>query len=351
MKTKGIILGILVFFIFSCSKDNSTGPGGGGTAALIGWCAGGVNQGYGVILYTSDGGNHWTRQGDSTLMSDVIYNSVRAIDSLNAWAVGSATQGYGSIFRTTDGGNSWLRQGNPNTIPNQGLLGMDVINTNTAWVVGSQGTVLLTTDGGNSWDNRSDTVYSQYDFSDILVFGSYIWIVGGTSNSGLIIHSTDEGATWTSQGDTSFTNQYQLITISGIDAGTAWTVGHGSSILFTADSGNTWQDQLPLPHDYLDANGICAIDAHNAWCVMDNDRIFKTTDQGQNWNPQTSPSHGYYLLRICALDQNTAWLAGSELNYPFKGLIMHTTDGGQNWIIQDSLSSILWDVSFVNSYH
>ena len=75
-------------------------------------------------------------------------------------------------------------------------------------------------------------------------------------------------------------------------------------------------------------------------------------DNGQTWTQQVSNASGYYLLRVCALDENTAWISGYTLYPPTIGIILHTIDGGQTWNEQDyGLDSGLWDIHFVDSYH
>ncbi len=50
---------------------------------------------------------------------------------------------------------------------------------------------------------------------------------------------------------------------------------------------------------------------------------------------------GYYLLRICALDENTTWIAGTAQNIPFNGIFQHTTDSGQTWNEQHYIKCVL----------
>ncbi len=85
---------------------------------------------------------------------------------------------------------------------------------------------------------------------------------------------------------------------------------------------------------------------------MDYGNIYLTEDNGQNWTQQESNADGYYMLRVCAIDENKAWISGFSAYPPNNGIILCTTDGGQTWNEQDyGLDSGLWDISFVNSYH
>ncbi len=83
---------------------------------------------------------------------------------------------------------------------------------------------------------------------------------------------------------------------------------------------------------------------------MDYGKIYLTEDGGNNSTQQSVPREagGYYLLRTCATDQNTAWTVGLGVG---DGIILHTSDG-TTWSSQTAPAN--WgftDVSFVDSYH
>ncbi len=343
-----IVTIIVLMLLVSCSRDSSTNPVNPPSMSYIGWVVGVNQDGYGIILYTSDGGNHWIRQGDTSMIPDVSLQAVVAVDSLNVWAVGGSDQGYGTIINSSDGGNSWNRMG-AGVIPDIELSGLDVYQ-NFIWAVGAQGTIVSSSDNGLTWENFTDTSFANYDLSGVSVIDDQnIWICGGSFSYGLILRSTDGGQNWVQQGDTSSLINYTLITIDAFNSDIAWVVGHANSIYFTSDGGSTWIDKSPGGgHGLWDANGVCVLDQDRAWVVMDYDMIYYTNDQGQNWGQQNSPSSGYYLLRIMAIDNNHAWITGSEFNSPFGGIIMNTTNGGHSWNIQNHpTDTSLWSISFV----
>ena len=81
---------------------------------------------------------------------------------------------------------------------------------------------------------------------------------------------------------------------------------------------------------------------------MDYGQLFLTEDGGNSWTQQSVPdiAGGYYLVRTCAADQNTAWTAGQGVS---DGIIIHTTDG-TTWLLQTvPTNEGFSDVSLVDS--
>src|SRR6056297_3967611 len=110
MKKIGLSNLFLLIFIFTlfctaCSED-STGPD---ETSKTGWAIGDPESGYATILHTVDGGQNWTRQGDSLSVPNVSLHAVQALDKHNAWIVGPQADGYASVLRTANGGEDWQR--------------------------------------------------------------------------------------------------------------------------------------------------------------------------------------------------------------------------------------------------
>jgi len=176
------IIYILIFFVsflfFNCSKD-TTGPSNG-DGPQIGWAVGEPSGGYGRILHTTDGGETWTRHGDSTAMANINLGGVFAMDSLTAWVVGGGFQS-GAIFKTTDGGNTWIDQTQKGKIDVE-LGEIYALDENTAWVVGEEGKTFYTIDAGNTWTVK-ETGLDSAQLSSVVAFDAQnIWVCGGSSH-------------------------------------------------------------------------------------------------------------------------------------------------------------------------
>jgi photosystem II stability/assembly factor-like uncharacterized protein len=326
----------------------------------VGWVAGNsLGDGYGVILHTTEGGKNWVRQGYPGEIPDVNLVTVSAIDACNAWVVGASSDGYGVILRTKDGGRSWVRQGDTSQIPDVGISAIHAINKYIAWAAGDDGVILRTIDGGRTWRRQAQGMALGYHLSGVYASDAWhVWVSGGNTPPcpndicNIILHSTDGGRTWERQ-----TYEYKpdegpgyLISVHGLNARTAWTVGNGT-VLQTTDGGETWQNKNPYGiGGFYDWNGVFAVNENAVWFARDNDGIYKY--DGSQWH-QYSPSSthtGSHLVRVSAIDPERVWMVGQSYREPNSGVILHTDNGGEDWEVQDpGIGTGFWGVSFVKS--
>ena len=322
-------------------------------STAIGWVVGFMKDTNVTLLHTTDGGGSWTRQGLSDDFPKVSLESVAAIDDCNAWVVGDSSDGYGVIMRTTDGGQSWVRQGQDPLIPDVSLFGVYAVNSQTAWVVGDEGVILHTINGGQDWTQQGQDTAPQVMLTGVYAAnGCKVWVVGYMdSGYGTILYSDNGGQGWHRQvytPDPGIVEPY-LITCHGYEDQTIWAVGRGNSLRSTDDQ--TWADHSPGGGiGTYDLNGIQALDADTAWMVADSNGIYRY--DGSQWNQQTAPlQEYYYLLRISAMNSQSAWIIGQDHNYLDRGgVILHTSDGGQNWVVQDpGINAPYAGVSFLDT--
>ncbi|RJP32846.1 MAG: hypothetical protein C4536_05430 [Actinobacteria bacterium] len=128
-----------------------------------------------------------------------------------------------------------------------------------------------------------------------------------------------------------------LISLSAVDADTAWAVGN-NSIWKTSDGGATWTPQVSK-NSYNWS--VCAVNASHAWAMggIDDvmyDNVEKTADGGLNWVRQdTRLAARAYIVDIAALDVNTIWAVGSGET------IIRTNNGGWTWALQNYITPIM----------
>ena len=344
------VINIMAFLLIliSCSGSDSTGPSS--ASEVHGWIVGEAPSSGLTILNTKDGIS-WTSQGDSLDFEGTGLESVVAIDSLNAWAAGGLDDGWGVVIRTTDGGVSWERMGNQSYFPKPTMC-IDALSPDVACVVGVDNTIMRTSDGGATWQDISDPSFDGNFFQGIhMEDASRIWVCGGTELAGKIIHTRNGGASWVSQAD-SLIQEYPMITITGWDESNLWAVGHGYTVLRTTDGGNNWSLAVPdsAQVNNNDANGIALTGADEAWVALDYGNIWRTTDGGTSWDELDLPSElqGYFYLRVCALDGNTVWMTGRSPYGTPEGIVIHTQDGGTSWSrLDDGSYNGLWGISLV----
>ena len=89
----------------------------------------------GMVAYTTDGGQTWTRVDADTgkFLLDVAF-----VDAQEGWAVGS----FGQTMHSTDGGRTWTPEP---SVTDSTLRAITFSDPNTAWAVGENGTILKLT--------------------------------------------------------------------------------------------------------------------------------------------------------------------------------------------------------------
>lgn len=108
--------------------------------SMTGYCAG-----YGAILKTTDGGQHWA----FTAAKNDFFKAMAWKNAMEGVAVGYE----GSIVRTTDGGANWSVIRNGNDLTKKKIHFLDIARNDAATLlaVGEKGTVFASTDDGEHW--------------------------------------------------------------------------------------------------------------------------------------------------------------------------------------------------------
>lgn len=121
--------------------------------------------------------------------------------------------------------------------------------------------------------------------------------------------------------------------VSAVSDHVAWASGAGSTVLRTADGGQTWQ-KLTVTSDELDFRDIDAIDAQMAYVLSVGNgpasRIYKTTDAGKTWTMQFKNEDSKAFLDAMSFwDANHGIVFGDSVDGQL--YIMTTNDGGRVW--------------------
>lgn len=275
---------------------------------LHGWAVGNG----GLVLTTADGGRTWTRALNDAHLSD-LYSVTLSPDGQQGWIVGAG----GAILATADGGVSWAAQtgGMDNVLyslafSEDGLRG---------WGVGANGLILATFDGGDSWSRQNSGVDEQLNAVASSPDGAKGWIVG---RSGTILLTDDGGSTWSRQ-DSGVGGTLNAIHFSD-DMRRGWVVGNAGTILGTEDGGKTWVRQQNRGGGTLTAVTFMK-DGQQGWAVGAPGRTLLTTDGGKSWLTQASPVEGGLHSVVFSSDGQQGWAVGED------GVTLRTQDGGRQW--------------------
>lgn len=109
-----------------------------------------------------------------------------------------------------------------------------------------------------------------------------------------------------------------------------WIVGDHGEIYRTNDNGNNWE-RKSIPGVNQEVIGCSFISSEVGWVLINySDIIYFTSNGGESWNPQPTNTGVQQILDICFADELNGWACG-----PY-GLIIHTFNGGSDWIVQST---------------
>ena len=341
-----------------------------------GWAVGD----WGLIIHTEDGGLTWERQepGVSNSLEDVQF-----VDANEGWVIGSA----GVILHTSNGGFTWNVQGGPLAVDLQGMFFLD---NQRGWI-GLPDGVLRTIDGGAHWTKTGSGVPNQVlDIQFLDEANGALVSNSGSTGGGHILRTTDGGDTWlpttctrpgsvfpcvahfralhfpnntfgvavggwvnpqiylTNDGGVSWVHQETDIkfavpeSVHFIDENNGWAVGEfQGGYLRTSDGGLTWTKL-----DWLSAGDIQFVDASTGFVASRNSGILLSTDGGYTWSNPDCFDYNVDLYGAAFVNSNEGWVVGG--NRDTEGKILHTTDGGQSWEVQQKGNQRLLAVHFVD---
>ncbi len=267
-----------------------------------------VVGGFGSILMTTDGGvnSNYVNSPVTDFLYKVIFKN-----NLEGFIGGQ----YGTLLKTFDGGTNWQY----NSLGEHTIFDISFLNSNKAVLVENGPDVFFTTDGGTTWINKTFDSWAliacnYLSNTNCMVMGS----------RGDIYKSTDQGNDWTIKvtGERNTLND-----IAFIDSETGYAIGDAGTILKTTDRGQNWNKLNIFTNESL--KNICFSDNLHGYVVGDYSTFLKTTDGGENWMIDSIPNITY-LTSVFFLNNNVGWAAGL-----YNNKILKTTDGGITWVGQN----------------
>lgn len=258
------------------------------------------------------------------------------------------TLGYGLFNKTTDGGNNWQRmngvEGGAHIYFSNEQIGHRVHNTNTGPPAYER-----TLDEGNSWEERSSALPTNpYGYYNVFFPTTDI---GYIINNGNIFKTTDTGTTWATKyqnPDFALSSLYFPTADVGYVIGVYLLTQYIPRMLITKNGGNNWDSViLTIPFQQI---SLFASDTDNVYVMCSCGQIIHSADGGYNWVQQFSDS-SKTLWDIFFSSKDTGYAVGA--NYESgadTGLVLKTTDGGNNWLVQPTgYNKIMRDCHFISA--
>ncbi len=210
-------------------------------------------------------------------------------------------------------------------------------NDSVGWAAGARkGTtkypiILKTTNSGKIWKTKFEGSLSIDPETSIFFTNEDVgWMVGEY----VTYKTTDGGENWVGAGSAYtdlISNNFYFI-----DGNTGWKAD--DKIYKTTDGGSSW-----LEKSGTGGNTVHFSDINNGWVCGQGGMIMNSTDGGENWSNQNSGiTENLNVIRF--YDSNIGMCAGDN------GTILTTSDGGYNWIVRNTGTAVqINSIQFINS--
>jgi len=274
-----------------------------------------VSGGNGVILKTTNGGINWFQQPSGV---SKILQGIDAVDANVLYSVGYDE----TILKTTNGGNNWLAIRNGPPMMGGSFFKVYFLNENTGWILRNN-YIMRTLNGCLTFDST----FVVFTFlRDIYFKDVSTGVLCGDGD--LIMKSSDGGVTWIEITIPLYNFElpdFYRLTFIGT---TGWVVGRGSSFGFgklvykTTNFGSSWDTIARVPLLSGEDNySVFFSSLNTGYCGGTTGYIFKSTNGGINWIQQNSPSNGF---------RNDFWFANDSIGWCVGGggQIFKTSNGG-----------------------
>ena len=293
-----------------------------------------------VLTITQTNAQGWVKTYDK---NNFHYVSVYFIDNNTGFIAGiSKSLDKSVLIRTTNNGVDWdIVYSSLKLIHNIYFL-----NNLTGFAAGADGLLLKTMNCGNHWENVDANITGS--ILSVLFIDDKNGFTGGSDESGgsgYIYYTDNGGDTWTNAtpGGTN-----GIGSICFINETTGFACGTGKILKKTVDGGRSWTfASLPLFLPASEYNLVCIkfINQKTGFIVGGymnaKGLILSTTDSGDNWVKKDMDNAMNSLFFV---NENTGYAAGAN------GFITKTTDGGSTWNTEETgCSDILYSIYFVNS--
>jgi photosystem II stability/assembly factor-like uncharacterized protein len=277
-----------------------------------------------LLIGAQDARADWARQNTNSF---AWYHDVFFVDQSKGWIVGSD----GAMLSTDDGGQSWRQLKKFTT---DSFIQIHFTSETTGWLLcernpfarGANATSYLrkTVDGGRTWD-KIEFLDGGRERVTRLLFNT-----DGTATAfgegGVFYRLQEDGVSWKR---TQTAIHFLLLDGTFANENIGAIVGTGGTILFTEDSGLTWERASLLGDTDARINSVYFTGPKHGIAVGSKGRVFRATGGGRLWRQQDSGTR-LNLTDVIFTNQMNGWAIGDD------GIVIRTRDGGMTWNDVDS---------------
>ncbi len=189
-------------------------------------------------------------------------------------------------------------------------------------------------------------------FDDIFFINDSIgWAV---SSDGTIFKTEDKGEHWALK--LSESTYFRSVEFFDENVGFAGTLF--GNLYKSTDGGDTWNDIAALlPEPFTGICGLSVADDSTIYACgiwSSPAYIFKSTDRGLTWTHSDMSAFAYSLVDIKFTDKNHGFATGQSANLSLGGIILYTSDGGENWEVKTTTghpNDYVWKIQLLDGIH
>ena len=244
------------------------------------------------------------------------------VNESKGWIVGSD----GVMLSTVDGGTTWV-QAKKFTTDNFNQI--HFVNETTGWMLcerniyarGPNASSYLrkTTDGGRNWEKIEFEDAGRERVTKLLFNREGAATAFG--EGGIFYKLQEDGVSW-KKSQTAI--HFLLLDGAFGDRDIGAISGAAGTILFTENSGLTWEKATLMGDTDTRFNAVYFAGQKGAWAVGSKGRIFHSTGGGRLWRQQDSGTRTN-LNDVYFTSATNGWAVGDN------GIIVRTRDGGRTW--------------------